>query len=112
MTQAAIVVGELAGLDVELGDLAGIDGHGQTLCASQNQSCALDPEECEQDHSRHDEAADAEDQEVLLACRCCRTSQPKFWPKKPVTTVQTTKIVPPIVSRVATALSRSELALK
>ena len=40
------------------------------------------------------------------------TRKPKFWPKKPVTTVQTMKIVPPTVSRVATALSRSALALK
>ena len=41
-----------------------------------------------------------------------RTSQPKFWPKKPVTSVQMRKNVPPIVSRVATALRRFALALK
>ena len=40
------------------------------------------------------------------------TSQPKFWPKKPVTSVQMTKNVPPTLSRVATALRRSALALK
>ena len=31
-----------------------------------------------------------------------RTSQPKFWPKKPVTSVQMRNSVPPMVSRVAT----------
>ena len=41
-----------------------------------------------------------------------RTSQPKFWPKKPVTSVQTRKNVPPMVSRVATLLRRFWLALK
>ena len=40
------------------------------------------------------------------------TSQPKFWPKKPVTSVQATNSVVPIVSRVATAFRRSEFALK
>jgi len=37
-----------------------------------------------------------------------RTSQPKFWPKKPVTTDSGRKIVATIVSCFMTALSRLE----
>ena len=112
MTHAAIVGGELAGLDVELGDLAGVDGHGRTLCRAQNQSSRLTQKSVSRTTVGHDEAADAEDEERRGCVSMWSTSQPKFWPKKPVTSVQATNSVPPIVSRVATALSRSEFALK
>ena len=40
------------------------------------------------------------------------TSHSKFWPKKPVISVQVTNSVPTTVSRVAVRLSRSAFALK
>ena len=42
----------------------------------------------------------------------CRTSQPKFWPKKLVTSVQTRKNVASTVRRVAVRFSRFWFALK
>ena len=40
------------------------------------------------------------------------TSQPKFWPKKPVTSVQAMKNVPATLSREAVRFRRLALALK
>lgn len=42
----------------------------------------------------------------------CRTSQPKFWPKKPVTSVSGNRIVAMTLRRSETAVRRLAFALK
>ena len=59
--------GELAGLDVERGDLAGVDGHGRSLYPPQNQSRRLTQNSVSRITVGIDEPADAEEQELLAA---------------------------------------------
>ena len=55
--------GELAGLDVELGDLAGVDGHGRSLPGPQNQSWRLTQNSVSRITVGMIEPADAEEEE-------------------------------------------------
>ena len=52
----------------------------------------------EEHDARHHQAADAEGEELAEGVRCARTSQPKFWPKNPVTKVSGRNTVARIVS--------------
>jgi hypothetical protein len=100
--------GQLAGLGVDGGDLREVNGHGSEPYPPGRRSSPVRRKQAEGDEHGARSYPPITSRRKSRSVSMWRTSQPKFMPKKPVTSVSGRKIVAMSVIRVARSLRRLE----